>query len=1068
MRVSGGSMSLRIGRRWVGILAALAMLGLMGSSGAAQDRQILKEPERTEIVGMNTPALSPDGRVICFSYRGDLWTVSAEGGEARRLTIHPAHDAYPRWSPDGAWIAFASSRYPSQSSNYDVFIMPSSGGEPRRLTYHTANDYPCDWSADGKRILLQAIRQRDGWQAIELDIETGRTRSLTSERGLVRYAAYSPDNKRIAYALGARTATWWRPLYRGSANMDIWVKDLEAGSVQRVSTYEGMDMWPMFSADGASVCYVSDVLTPGAPNLVMAALREPRPVRLTGHEVGAVTWPSIARDGRHIVYLHEGSLYLYSFERNSSRKVTVMVASDVATNRVRRVTLRNGATELEVAPDGETLGLVVRGDVWSVPAKGGEAERLTRDPSHDYDFVWSPDGKSIAFVSDRSGAFGVYVMDAKTHAVRPVAVGEHESGSPQFSPDNKYISWLASGPEGGLYTAPVDGSGPPVRVAHSAGNNRFGVGIASYAWSPDGRWLAFSRRDRRNTTDIWIVPAVGGEAVNVTRYPGSNDAPRWSSDGKFLVFLSSRERSQGMDLYALPLLKPSRRESTGSGGEGREVRIDFEDIHLRARRLTTLGVTAFELSPDGKMAFGLASFGAGPDVFAVPLGGGPLQRLSTTGDHAGPPRFGAKASGRFWCLTSGGGVRSYAQQAGGWQPSAVSFEAFVELDRGAELRQSFHEFWRSIRSGFYDPDMHGVDWTRVRERYERLLAGVETPEEFAFFVLAPMAGELNASHMEILPPTRGDEPEVAELGLEYDETHDGPGVRVTGFLRDGPASDNGPLIKPGEYILRIQGEEVTWGERLWKALAGRAGKETELVVNASPSEEGARTLKITPAPSQRIRELRYEEEVRQARAAATRLSGGRVAYIRIQAMDPPSLSRFERELWSETEGAEALVLDVRDNGGGSTHDAVLATLSRTLYGFTKPRDGEPSTQPWRLWTGPIALLVNENSASDTELLALGFQHLRLGPVIGRPTPGYVIGTYSATLQDGTSYRIPMWGWYDVAMAELENRGVKPDILVENGAAEPGSPEDRQLQEAVKELLRLLEKPEAGNGKTRQN
>lgn len=1042
-----------------GLMASYA-LACMPCSGWCQGG-ILRLPEVKPIVGMNTPALSPDGSRVCFSYRGDLWVVPATGGNAERLTVHSAHDAYPVWSPDGKWIAFASDRYPSSSMNYDVFIMPATGGEARRLTFHTNNDYPFDWSADGKRLLLQAIRGSDGWQAVELEIETGRTRNLTHDRAMVRYAVYSPDNALVAYNRCARTGAWWRPRYHGSANMDIWTQDVKTGVRTRLTDYDGADLWPMFSSDGRSVFYVSDVLTPGVPNLVMASLRDRKPVSVTRYTDGGVTWPSMARNGSAIVYVRSGGLYITSASGIGSRRVEVRAPSDDKENRTETLTVSDGATELEVSPDGKQVALALRGDIWVAPSdRGGPTRRITDDPAHDYDFTWSPDGSRVAFVSDRTGSFRVHVVDVKSAKTTELTHGLADATSPQWSPDGKWLSFLLSGSDGGLYVCAADGSGTPRRVAVSEGNNRYGVGINSYSWSPDGRWLAFSRRDPGNTSDIWIAPSAGGDAVNVTRYPGSNDSPRWSADGRYLVFSSSRDRPVGGDLYALPLQKPRRSADGGAdkpAGEpsGKDVRIEFDGIEDRAKRLTTSGVTVFDLAPDGKSVMGLTSFGAGSDVFSVPVAGGALQRVTTTGDIAGAPRFGGSVSGRFWCLTSGGRVRVFAGAGPGWSGTGLDFEARLEVDREAVLRQVLAEYWRSIGSGFYDEGMHGADWPAVRLRYEALLSGVATAEEMAFFVLSPMAGELNASHSEVSPKVSGSTPEVADAGLTFDEEYAGPGLRVTGYLKDGPNDDAGPLVKPGEYVLKIEGADVSWNERMWSRLAGRAAKATEFLVSSDGKSSNTRIVKLTPIPSGRARELAYEEEVRRARDLVTKLSGGRVGYIRIAGMDPPSTRRFERELWSIAREKDALVLDIRENGGGSTHDAILSQFARSPYGLTKPRDGSLSTQPWRHWGKPTALLINENSASDAEVFAMGFRALRLGKLIGARTPGYVIGTYSAELQDGTSYRIPMWGWYTLQGRDIENLGVEPDMSVDNGTASCGDADDEQLKAAVSALLKDL-------------
>ncbi len=1016
----------------------------------------LREPEAQPAVGMNTPALSPDGSTIAFSYQGDLWTVPSAGGRATRITVHPAHDAYPRWSPDGRQIAFASNRYPGPGLNYDVFVMGAQGGEPRRVTYHTNNDYPFDWSRDGKRILMQAIRGRGGWQAIELDLESLATRSITDDRNLIRYPAYSPDGAMVAYTRSGRTGAWWRPAYRGSVNMDIWLQPVGDRKPLRLTDYEGADLWPMLGPDGRTVYYVSDALSPGTPNIVAMDIKTKKRTQVTKHTGPGVTWPSIGRNGSAVVYVRDGELYVCGLHDVAPRKVVVFADGDTKLNRTQRVTMTEGAVELEVSPDGATAGLVVRGDLWTVPTdKGGDARRITESPAHDHDFVWSPDGKLMAFISDRDGLFALYSVEVATKGAKRLASGSGDVSGPQWSPDGKHIAFLLSGPAGGLYVVPADGTGEPRKVAASDGNNRFGVGIGSHAWSPDSKWIAFSRRDARNSTDIWIVPSGGGDAVNVTRYPGNNESPAWTSDGRALLFLSSRDRPDGTDLYAVDL-NPSddaaEDSAANSASKSGDIQIALEEIELRARRLTQGRTAAFSIAPDGKTAFGLTSFGAGTDVFSVPVAGGQVQRVTTTGDVTGVPRF-ASSGDRFWCLVRGGTARRYSRQGPAWAATPLNFEARLELDRVAERSQVFAEFWRSVATGFYDPRMHGVDWSSVRTRYERLLEGAATAEEFAFFVLSPMAGELNASHIEVSPAVSGPEPELADLGLTFDEGYHGPGLRVTGYLRGGPNGTAQPKIKSGEYVIAIGGTDVRWGERLWPLLAGAADKDLELTVNSAPNAEGARKVKLKPVTSARAQELQYEQEVRDARARVDALSKGRVAYLRIRSMDGPSLRTFERELWGAAQDKEALVLDVRDNGGGATHDAILAQLARVAYGYTQPRDGVRSTQPWRHWGRPTVLLVDENSASDAEILAMGFRALKLGKIVGERTPGYVIGTYSATLQDGTSYRIPMWAWLADDGSNLENVGVTPDVRLER----PGrsADEDEQLRAAVATVIKEL-------------
>ncbi|HSV74350.1 MAG TPA: DPP IV N-terminal domain-containing protein [Chthonomonadales bacterium] len=1044
------------------VLTVFAALALPAVCRGQAD--VLALPAEKPIVGMNTPALSPDGRTICFSYLGDLWTVPSTGGVAQRLTVHDAHDAFPRWSPDGRWITFSSNRF----GTYDVFIVPSTGGEPTQVTVHAANDYAFDWCRDGASILFYSIRSAEVWRIYSIDLKTRRVRTLIQEDQPLRFPVYSPDGRSVAYNRAGSTGVWWRPRYRGSANMDIYTRDLATGRVTRITDYDGMDLWPAFSADGQRIYYASDRLTPGTPNLVASPVSGGRPVLVTRHSGDAVRWPNIARDGGTAVYLYGGAMRVADLRTGQNRQVDVIVRTDAKANQLIRLALTSGATELEVSPDGKTLALAVRGDVWTMPSdRGGDARRLTSEPSNDYDIWWSPDGKRLAFLSDRHGVFNVYTLDVASRAVQRLSTGANDEGMPKWSPDGKWVAFVRSGPQGGLYVVPADASAQPRRVTESRGNNLFGVGIRSYSWSPDSRWLAFARRDQTGTSDVWVTPIEGGEPANVTHYPGGNDSPEWSSDGRHLVFSSDRDRREGgLDLYALPLQRPRQedadavtpqRPGAAAAPEAPgpvEVKIDFDDIENRARRITTQGAAVFQITPDGRSVVFVSASGGSADFWSVPIAGGAVARITSAGEAGGAPRF-ARDSNRFYALGAPGIVRSIARVGPAWQVAQIAFTARLEVDRRAELRQAFHEFWRRMNVGFYDPNMHGVDWRAVRDRYEPLLSGVGTREEFAMFLLPQMVGELNASHTEVGPAPGPPGPAQAELGITFDENHGGPGLRVSGWMPRGPNDDLGPKIRPGEFVLQVDGEDVAPTEDLWKALFDKAGKTVELLVNSRPDKEGARTVRLRPITLAALNDLAYEKRVRESRELVEKRSGGRLAYLHIRAMNQGTLRRMERELWGRARLREGLVIDVRGNGGGNTQGDKLAELARRVYGFTVPRDAEPSTQPFRHWDRPVVLLMDQDTVSAGEIFASGFQTLRLGRTFGVRTPGYVIGTYSGTLQDGTSYRIPMWGWKAPDGSNMENNGVRPDIEVENTQDDIAAHRDRMLETAVDSLLREL-------------
>ena len=1053
--------------RWIfALMLVIANCADSHGQGAA-----LPSIEEKPIRGIMFPAVSPDAKTICFSYLGDLWTVGAEGGRAARLTVHEAHDGFPRYSPDGRWIAFSSNRHPAAIYNYDIYVVPATGGAARRITYNTINDYPSDWSPDGSRILFQSMRNARTWQQYAVEVKTGIAKQLTDDPMYLRYGVWSPDGTTITYTRAGSIATWTRPKYKGSANMELYSKNLANGKVARITNYEGMDQWPMYSRDGKTVYYVSDRLSPGTPNLVFSASSGGTPIALTKHSEGAVRWPSISRNGDLIAYEREGDLYTIGTSGGQPKKLRILAPTDDKENQVTRLSLTNGTSEVEISPDGKTLALVARGEIWTIPAdKGGDATRLTDNPANDYDVFWSPDGSKLAFVSDRNGQFDIFTLEVKTKELTTISAHGDDENTPKWSPDGKRIAFLRSGSTGGLYIANEDGAGEPVRVAESLGNNMFGpgmyaAGISSFNWSPDGKWLAFSRTDTRHIEDLWLVPTDGGRPRNFTYYPGRNNSPEWSSDGKYLLFLSSRDRAAGMELYALPLkrektveeeetAKPSARpEEKPAEKKPVVVEIEFEEIEDRAKRLTTQGASSFSIAPDGKAAVFLSSSAGPPDYWSVPLKGGTVQRLTTAGEGTIAPRFPTDGT-KFYALGGNGAVKSFPKSGGAG--TVIAFAASMRLDRRAETAQAFTEFWRRLKVGFYDPAMHGVDWTAVRKRYEPLLAGVGAPEDFGN-LLNELVGELNASHTEVIPANPSPGPSTAELGLFYDQEYAGPGIRVKGFMPKGPNDDLGPKIKPGEYILQVNGQDVSFNEEFYDTLLDRAGKNVELLVNATPSKEGARTVKLKAITRQEWFDLEYEQRVRTAREKVEKQSGGRLAYINIRAMNQPALKRLERELWGKTQEKEGLVLDIRENTGGNIHDEILAQISRAAYGFTQPRDAPRFTEPFRSWSKPIVVLINENSVSDAEIFPNGFRQLKLGKIIGMPTPGYVIGTYEGRLQDGTQYRIPMWGWFDAAGRNMENNGVQPDIRVEHTADDLSNDRDRQLEVAVETLLKELGK-----------
>lgn len=1019
---------------------------------------LLSLPVDKPIHGGFTPALSPDGKTICFTYKGNLWTVPSTGGLAMRLTVHEGFDGRPRWSPDGKWIAFVTNR----TGNQDIFIIPSEGGSPRQVTSYGRGNIVADWSPDGQKLLFFSSRDTDSFRyeayttpnaqtnLYTVDLHNLAIKKLTSDSEPISDGAFSPNGKLLAYRRSGQPT--WRPWYRGSQAARVVVKDLATNTVKTLLSSNTQQFFPLFSGDGKSLFVTTIYGGANTPNLWRLPLTGGEPKPVTKYTTDAVRSPQIARNGSLLTYLYNGDIYTVKPDGSDAKRVNILIRTDDRVNNQQRQVLTGGAVTA-LSPDGKQFALILKGAIWVIPASGGEATRLTTQDGNYDDIAWSPDSSRIALVSDRGSQTDVYTLTVSTKALTRLTNDDAVESDTQWSPDGKYVSYTKAGPQSGLYIAPSSGGGPERRIAESTGNNEFFRGIVNHCWSPDSRWLAFSRSDKIITLDVWVVPIAGGSAINVTRYPGENIQPKFTRDGRKLLFISSRGNAP--QLYQLPLEKSddtATRRGPSADRSG-DVKIDFDDIHLRAELVPNFsGLTYFEPTPDSQRAVVHLQNGI---FLMVGLGGGQVQQIS-----AGPEALGGSSiiftpdGSRFFFTGTDGTPHSLPM--GPFPPqvsAATAFSAEYTVDRLVVLEQAFQEFWRTFGAGFYDPGMHGVDWKALRTKYESLLPGITTSEEFTA-LLSNMVGEVNSSHSEIsgtssVPPG----PKQPTLAMVYDNDYAGPGLKVTAVLPGSPADTSGSKIQPGEYILTINGEDVRNDENYYRTIQNREGKVLELLVNGSPTRDGARTVKLKPISAAQYVDLEYEAKVKHAREMVSKLSGGRLAYIHIREMLPASLARFDRELWSDAYLKEGLVLDIRGNGGGNTHDAILQALSHRVYGYMRQRDSATETQPAKAWDRPIVLLINEESFSDAEVFPQGFRALHLGKIVGVPTPGYVIGTREATLVDGTRYRIPTSGFYTLDGKSMENLGIQPDIYVENTPEDMVKHRDRQLEAAVEVLLK---------------
>jgi tricorn protease len=1048
-----------------------------------------------------TPDISPDGRLVAFSYLGDLWVVETIGGTARAITSHPAHDVYPVFSPDGRFIAFSSNRHGS----YDVYVVPSYGGRPKRLTTDSSSDIVCGWSADGKQVLFASTRNTafpPSYELYTVSAEGGQPRRVSAAEG--KEGAFSPTGDLLAYVRGP--GTWYRKGYRGSSNDDIWVCNADGSNNRRFTDFNGQDGSPMWSADGRTIFYVSEYF--GTPaNIVKKPADSSQgvpPVQVTQHTEDGVRRARISHNGEWIVYECGPELWVVGTRDGAKpRKLAIEVFADDKANPERVETFTRGANEFVPSPDEKHVAFAVHGNLFlqSIALQPGKAVRLTETSANDHGIAWAPDGSKILFLSDRDGKEDIYLLQANDPE-HPKFVEAHQfkvtrlTDTPDaevglsFTPDGKRVGFLRSGK---LWTMKPDGSDQKVLVDD--------VHVFDYEWSPDSKWVVYARRDGSFASELYVIPSTGATkenpARNITRYATFNGDMTWSADGRMICFLS--ERRGPANLFVLPLQKPA-----GQGVSERPASVtfpvvdfDWDDLHLRARAAAPVTVSEAAISPDGsKVAF--RANNQGEDLWVASTTGGHMTRLTTGGQNPHQIRwsrrrspFGGTADVIYY-LDGNGSIRmarpsSFEIRSGlavitagstpvsplpmpsGGESITIPFKVTMTIRNEDLYREMFDQSWRYLSEHFYDAKFHGHNWDAIRAKYRPLVEQVALKEDL-YALLYLMLGELNASHLGIAGFNTRPDQVTADLGLIFDDTYHGKGLKISEVLKRGPADRRGLKIKAGEYVLAVDGVELNESTELSKLLNDKSDESVTIQVATEPNAgaKDRRRVEIKPVKRDEIAPLMYERWVRKNAARVSELSKGKLGYIHIPSMDEEGLDRFVRALYSDNFDKEAIVLDVRYNGGGFTHDQVLNYLGGREHTYFRERDGGEGLvlRPYdRKWTKPLVLLINNRSYSDAEIFPNAFRTLGLGKLVGEPTAGFVIGTGVVHLVDGSMLRIPRIGVYTSKGVNMEKEGVRPDVLVEDHPDQLAKGVDVQLEKAVEVLQEdvIAFKKKAGGG-----
>jgi tricorn protease len=1041
------------------------------------------------------------GRIV-FTYLGDIWTADEDGKNIRRVTVHKARDVYPRFSPDGRWIAFSSDR----DGNLDVFVIPSEGGSAKQLTFHSADDSVLGWTPDSGAVLFSSQRGEDfAAKLYTVSLAGGMERDAGSDMGV--YASYSPDGKRLA--INRWSQSYWRKYYRGSAQTDVTVMDVAAKKFTDLTDFNGMDTWPMWGGEG-HIYFVSDREGNGLSNIWRVPEAGGKAERVTSFKSGDVRWPAISADGKTIVFEHDFGLWKLDVASRRATPIKLDIAAETQESLSEVRDFNSQVDDYDLAPSSRRIAFSIHGEIFTAPTEEGDLRQITDGPARDKNPSYSPDGKWVAFISDRSGREELYIVPSDG-AGQPQKASDLDALKLNivWSPDSKEIAFTSSDNRLRKY---IVGSKQTVELASS----KYGA-IGQPDWSPDGKWVAYSKSDYTRTSDIYLIPSAGGEERKVTFDSLSEVSPRFSHDGRKLYFVRTEGGGGGggalasAQIYAItmereerdpndPEDRPEQADNQDQSPEAalrraaqrnqppKEINIDWAGLKRRTRQITRMPFAAFNyaISPDNRtIVFSTtepSSTRTVPVVYSIGEDGKRLTRI-IAGEPQGAEDAGGGGGGFF-----GGGISDLnisrdgrtlyykegsavysvplsAAAAGapgaaqGTRETArrrVNFTAQVKVEKPSEWAEMFDDAWRTMKYRFYDTQMHGKDWDAMRAKYQPLVEYVGDRQEL-LNIVNEMIGELNASHTGAAPPrAREGAVSTAHLGVELEADNAAGRYRVTHVYEDGPADKDWVKVSAGDYLLSINGRPVKAGDNYWEMLNHRLNRKVEVMFNNKPSEDGAWKARIEPVNMAAYSQLRYERWVKQRREMVDKLSNGRVGYVHIQSMNQPSLRRFEKEL-RENRNKEALIIDERWNGGGNIEQELLAILVQRQYQIWQPRGTEPTSRPLAGFFGPKVVVQNWRSASNSEMFPAGFRALGLGKVIGTPTMGAVIGTGSYSLIDGSTVRTPGTGVYlaDQKRTNMENFGVPPDILVDNSPEDNLAGRDRQIETAVEVLLKEL-------------
>ncbi|GAA4281551.1 S41 family peptidase [Gaetbulibacter aestuarii] len=1043
------------------------------------------------------PSISPDGSKIVFSYHGNLYTVNANGGNAVAITTGDAYDGYPVWSHDGKMIAYSSDRY----GNFDVFTIPAEGGMPTRLTFNSADDYPDDFTVDNKQVLFGSGRDAPAKSVrfpsprlflnlYTVPVNGGRPVLVTAAGA--EHAKYNSDGTKIVFQDRKGYEDALRKHHTSSVTRDVWIYNLKDNTYTQISNFKGENRAPVFSNNDSDIFYLNE--EDGTMNLYKKTIGANGENALTHFKDFPVRHLSIAKNNK-MSFTWKGDIYTL-VEGEEPTKLSINVRDDSAFEAVKNVDIKN-VSEFKVSPNGKEIAFVNRGEVFVTGTDDSRTKRITNTPEQERMVSWSPDGKTLIFSGEREGSWNIY----KTTLVRPeekyfyastalktepLVATDAEEFQAKYAPDGNKLAYIK---DRNILIVRDLKTNNEVTVLPYGRTFSYSDGDWDYQWSPDSKWLFVDDQKghgfKENTA---LLKADGtGDFIHPVNSGFGESQATWALDGEMMVYRSSRDGKKSFaiqgpeesDLFAVffdqmaydtytlskeeyelfkEREKADKKEDSDAKddkkkSEKKEVKpitINLKNLDYRKVKLTinSSSMSGYALTKDASKVFYLAQFEKGYDVWVTEPRTKETKILAKL--SGSPSGIQISDDDKYLFLSNRGRLVKVDTDSG--KISNIDIDGDMLLDTAGERSYIFDHAWRQVKKKFYDPTIHGIDWKMYHDEYAKFLPYITNNYDFQE-LLSELLGELNASHTGGRYYHRAENGDVtASLGLLFDETYTGNGIKVSEVISGGPLDNADSKVMSGDVIIKINDQDIPAGVNWNKFLNNITDKNTLLTIKRGNTTFDQKVLPISTGAASG---LMYKRWVNIMEHKVDSLSGGTLGYVHVRGMNDGSYRDVFEDVMGKDVDKKALVVDTRFNGGGWLHDDLNTFLSGNLYLKLAPqghvlKGGESLNR----WNKPSIVVMSESNYSDAFIFPYIYKQNGLGKLVGMPVPGTGTAVWWERQIDPTIvFGIPMVATIGEEGRPTENLQVEPDIRVDLPYIDFLSGKDTQIQAAVKELMK---------------